>query len=407
MIRASICADKRHGRFPVRAGLLSVMVIWQMFLALPANGHGYMTYPKSRAGEQFKGDEKAWPIAGIKAGLRREPCIGLKFNKHFTELATGPVQLEFLFPDGANHVGFCQAYLFDPLKPGNKVQIGDSMDCARSAHPGPGKKGEDIPGHMTVTIPDTLPCDPSHCVLQWVWTATHVSHTDPQRYEHYDSCADVRIVEAHKASAKAVPLAKAPSSAARQPDNPSSQHYLERMIALSKVDGGLGNEDAIREAKRRIEELAPAKSSGSGGGRRAGADNERGIEFLRSGQAAEAMKAFEAAYEADPTSAEIINNLAYAHLRQNDPVAAERLLLLALSHEPGRANGWMNLGESYAGQGKRAAAVACFSLAYRFSRNRSVTRRFLENLAGNGSGEISKAAEQALQLRFIRTDGNS
>ncbi len=407
MTRASTCADRRRRRFPVRAGLLSVIAVWQMFLAIPASGHGYMSYPKSRAVEQFRDNQKAWPIAGIRAGLRREPCIGLKFNKRFTELEPGPVQLEFLFPDGANHVGFCHAYLFDPFKPGNKVQIGEEMDCARSVHLGPGKKGEDVPGRMTVTIPKTLPCEPSHCVLQWVWTATHVGHADPQRYEHYDSCADVRIVEAWKPSAKAMSSPETPPSPARASGDAIGQHYLERMIAYARVEGGAGNEEALFETKRRIEELRPESSSGTGDRRRAGAENRRGIELLRTGQAAAAVQAFEAAYEAEPTNPEIINNLGYAHLRRNGALAAEPLLLLALRHEPGRAVAWVNLGESYARQGKHAEAVACFSLAYRFSRNRRLTRQFLEKLAENEDIEIKEAVGRTLQLRFIQSDPNS
>lgn len=185
------------------------------------------------------------------------------------------------------------------------------------------------------------------------------------------------------------------------------QHYVEVMIADARVDGGAGNEAAILRTKRRIEELKPTSSSRAGDSQRAAAENKRGIELLRTGQTDAALKAFEAAYEAAPANAEIINNLGYAHLRRNDLLAADPLLLLALSHEPGRANAWMNLGESYARQGKRADSVACFSLAYRFSRSRSVTRDFLRKLANSEDNELKEAAGQALQLQFIQTDGNS
>lgn len=173
-----------------------VVAIGLGFAPMFAAGHGYMTYPRSRSMDHLAGDTPGWPIAGIKAGLRREPCVGLKFNLQRTTVEYGPLMLRFLFPDGANHVGSCHAFLFDPLDPINRVKIGEADDCARSDHPESGRKGEDIPGHMQVVIPRALPCDPTHCVLQWVWVATHKGESEPQRYEHYDNCADIEIVDA-------------------------------------------------------------------------------------------------------------------------------------------------------------------------------------------------------------------
>lgn len=399
--------DQGRTRLPLQVVLFAAIGFTQIVFSVDAHGHGYMTSPKSRAIEHFEGDQKGWPIAGIKAALRREPCIGLSFNKTFTEVKPGPLKLEFLFPDGANHSGFCYAYLFDPMNPANRIQIGEMMDCARSDHPAPGKKGEDITGHMTVTIPKTLPCDPSHCVLQWVWTATHVSATNPQRYEHYDNCADIRIVEAQqkKATASSPPQTTIPT--ARQSSLDIGQGYLQRIIDYAKTNGGVGKEEAIVTMTRRIERLNLKSASNSGSRMRAQVENERGIELLRNGQVAQAVQAFEAAYRSDPTDAEIINNLGYAHLRENDAPAAEPLLLLALIYEPGRATAWANLGESYAKQGKRVEAVACLALAYRFSGNRAATRQFLDKLAAGDDKDISEAATHTLRLKLIEGDKRS
>ncbi|WP_291993984.1 hypothetical protein [Candidatus Accumulibacter sp. ACC003] len=199
---STLSADPLHRPNPFRFGLLLIVGISQILISTAAYGHGYMTYPKSRAMEQMRDQEKAWPIAGIKAKLRRESCLGLKFNKKFTEVTPGPLQLKLLFPDGANHVGHCYVYLLDPFNPGQKVQIGEMNDCARSDHPASGKKGHDIIGHMPVTIPRKLPCDPSHCVLQWVWIASQNGATHPEHFEHYDNCADLRITGAEKDAAK-------------------------------------------------------------------------------------------------------------------------------------------------------------------------------------------------------------
>lgn len=161
--------------------------------ARPALAHGHMVEPLSRGAEHIRDDTKSWPIAGIKARLRREPCIGLTPNRRFTRIAPGPMDLKLLFPDGANHEGICTASLYDPRNPARSVRIAEPSDCGRSVQRAPGRKGQDVPGRLAVVIPRELPCDPSHCVLKWEWTAKHISRTNIENFEHYDSCADVTV----------------------------------------------------------------------------------------------------------------------------------------------------------------------------------------------------------------------
>ncbi|HEY0419312.1 MAG TPA: hypothetical protein VGC80_07310, partial [Acetobacteraceae bacterium] len=120
-----------------------------------AEGHGFMTEPRTRAADFLKGDIKGWPIAGAPPRLTRRPCLDMPISRAFFEIQPGPLQLRFFFGDGANHVGLCRVHLLDPIHPAQKIKIGEMMDCARSEHRGPGRKGEDITGHMTVTIPAT------------------------------------------------------------------------------------------------------------------------------------------------------------------------------------------------------------------------------------------------------------
>ena len=185
-----------------RRPLLHCNLLFLVLCAFPQQtlAHGHLVYPQSRAAEHIRGDVKSWPIAGIPARLRREPCVGLKPNKVFTRVEPGPLMLKLLFPDGANHKGYCTAYLYDPLKPEDKVKISETTNCGRSIKKGPGKKGQDVPGEMPVVIPDVVPCDPDHCVLLWEWTATHVSERNIERFEHYDNCADLTIVGAKRGS---------------------------------------------------------------------------------------------------------------------------------------------------------------------------------------------------------------
>lgn len=183
-------------------------------LAGAAQAHGHLVYPKSRAAEHMKGDEKNWPIAGIPSRLRREPCAGLKPNREFTRVTPGPLTLKLLFPDGANHKGYCTAYLYDPLRPDYKLKIGETTNCGRSLRKGAGRKGEDVPGEMSVTIPEIVPCDPGHCVLLWEWVATHVSESNIERFEHYDNCADLTIEGARRGDEAAFATPGADSMAA-------------------------------------------------------------------------------------------------------------------------------------------------------------------------------------------------
>jgi OOP family OmpA-OmpF porin len=183
-----------------------------------ALAHGYMAYPPSRSIEVMHDDQKAWPIAGIKESLSRVPCIGLKPNKTFTKVKPGPLKLQFVFPDGANHTGYCTAYLYDPLEPtGTRMRISETSDCGRSMVPGAGRKGTDIPGEMTAVIPSELTCDPAHCVLEWQWTATHKSKSNIERFEHYDSCADLIVIGARRVSTATAPVPHAAQSPLQVP----------------------------------------------------------------------------------------------------------------------------------------------------------------------------------------------
>jgi hypothetical protein len=400
----------RH-RWPILASC--AFLLW-IVSHRTVEGHGYMTEPRSRDEEYLKGDIKGWPIAGVPPYLTKPPCLTLPVNKQFTDVRPGPIRLRFFYGDGANHVGLCRVFLIDPKDPADKTQIGEMMDCARSDHPGPGHKGEDLVGHMVVTIPSAVPCDPSHCVLQWSWIATHRSVTRP---EVYDQCADIRIAGARQAAVTAA-AAPAPQhqveqrAAASRPGSLGAgpiafapgEDAVRRMISASMANGGNGDVDAIMEAKRQIEALPLNQRLEAAAHQQARAANDRGLQLLREGNMAEAVQAFKAAYELAPTDVEIVNNFGYAYLQHNDPEAAEAWLLLAVVLMPERVNAWVNLGESYARQGEPRMAVGCLANGYRFSKHQTSTRQFLIKLADkeDESAEVREAAHQTLQLSVLQ-----
>jgi Flp pilus assembly protein TadD len=402
--------DQSRWRWPMLVGCCFVLGVVP---SRPVVGHGYMSEPRPRELDHLKGDVVGWPIAGAPPRYTRADCLNIPVNKRFTVVQPGPLKLEFTFPDGANHVGLCQVFILDPEHPAQKVEIGEMMDCARSDHPGPGHKGDpDIPGHMTVTIPSAVPCDPAHCVLQWVWIATHRSITRP---ELYDNCADVTITGAHQSTVTAespieLPRRADQAKASRSeplkrvpPAVAAGEDAVRQLISYAMADGGVGNAQAIMAERRHIEALPLNRDVETGAHQRARAANDRGLDLLHEGHMAEAVQAFQAAYELAPTDVEIVNNFGYAYLRSHDPEAAEPWLILALVLSPGRVNAWVNLGQAYAKQGQQSIAVACLASGYRFSKNQSATRQFLRKLADEDEdAAVRNAARQTLQLPLVQ-----
>jgi hypothetical protein len=195
-------------------------------------------------------------------------------------------------------------------------------------------------------------------------------------------------------------------SAPQQSDLATGQNYVRQMINYAMTEGGLRNEEALFATKRRIEALKPKRLADAQARKQARTANERGLQYINNGQIAEAAQVFQAAYQADPTDVEIINNLGYAYQRLDNLQAAEPLLLLALVFAPGRANAWANLGHTYAKQGQHSAAVACYANTYRFSRNQDATRQLFQQWAEGEEYGVREAAQQTLQLSFVQAGNN-
>ena len=214
-------------------------------------------------------------------------------------------------------------------------------------------------------------------------------------------------------SAPAVPPkpAPVPSNARGSPSRPSPfvvpqselVPHVRQMMTYAMTNGGVDHEADITAAKRRLEERTPRKQADPSARQQARAANERGRSALRESRVAEALQAFQAAYTADPTDVEIINNLGYAYLFQDDLQTAELWLLHALVLSPGRSMAWANLGHVYAAQGNPRGAVACFANAYRFAPNKETMRKSLQILArDNANDKVREAARQSLQLSLMQ-----
>jgi Tfp pilus assembly protein PilF len=113
---------------------------------------------------------------------------------------------------------------------------------------------------------------------------------------------------------------------------------------------------------------------------------------------------------ANPADVEIVNNLGYAYLLNNDLVPAEDYMLIALTMQPDRSAAWDNLGHIYAKKGKTADAVASFSNAYRFSGDVNRTHSYFVNLMEKENDvNLKQALRQATQVgerKFLSAEAN-
>jgi len=156
------------------------------------------------------------------------------------------------------------------------------------------------------------------------------------------------------------------------------------------------SENKFQFVKHRAEKSLPPKQ---GNRKAARAANDRGISHLQGGRITDAINAFQEAYRANPADIEIVNNLGYAYLLNNDPISAENYLLTTLTMRWDRSAAWGNLGQAYVKKGQMADAVASFSNAYRFSRDINQTHSyFLAMMEKENDANLKQALRQATQV---------
>jgi hypothetical protein len=155
-------------------------------------------------------------------------------------------------------------------------------------------------------------------------------------------------------------------------------------------------EEKLLEVKRRAGKSLPRRQ---GNRKTARAANDRGLAYLQSGQLVDAAGAFLDGLQANPADVEIVNNLAYAYLLNNDPLSAEEYVFIALTMQPNRSAAWGNLGQAYVKKGQMADAVASFTNAYRFSRDLNQTHSyFLALMEKENDVNLKQALRQATQV---------
>ena len=158
-------------------------------------------------------------------------------------------------------------------------------------------------------------------------------------------------------------------------DTPPKMVMLMLEYALN--DGGLSHESEIQQTKLQIESLPrPAK----GNKKAARAINAKGLASSKKGDFSNAVKLFEQANKLDKSDIEIVNNLGFSYLKQGNLESAQQAITIALTMSPDRATAWENLGEVFGLKGDASKAVACFSNAYRFSKDRLKMHQYMKKL---------------------------
>ena len=156
------------------------------------------------------------------------------------------------------------------------------------------------------------------------------------------------------------------------------------------------SEEKFQFVKHRAEKSLPPKQ---GNRKIARVANDRGLSYLQGGRIGDAINTFQEAHRANPADIEIVNNLGFAYLLNNDPVSAENYLLIALTQRWDRSAAWGNLGQAYAKKGLMPDAVASFSNAYRFSRDLNQTHSyFLGMMEKEKDANLKLALRQATQV---------
>ena len=155
----------------------------------------------------------------------------------------------------------------------------------------------------------------------------------------------------------------------------SAQGMVLRMLEYALQRGELSHEVEIQRLKLQIEN-APKPATGNK--KAAKKLNARGLASSHKGDFKQALKMFEEANALDKSDVEIVNNLGFSYLKQGNLDSARQVLITALTLSPGRTAAWENLGEVFGAKGDVSKAVACFSNAYRFSKDRLKFHQYMK-----------------------------
>lgn len=149
-------------------------------------------------------------------------------------------------------------------------------------------------------------------------------------------------------------------------DETAGADFLKKMIALSDERKGEIYINELDNLKQKIEALPKPVRGDRKNARKL---NEQALTALNSQQDYLAKQYWFSAHQSDPADVEITNNLGLIYLKLGDDEATFNTLAKTLLLSPGRSIAWINLAEYYAIHDRPREAVACYNLAFYFSKN--------------------------------------
>ena len=176
----------------------------------------------------------------------------------------------------------------------------------------------------------------------------------------------------------------------------SPTELVRKMLELAAYNGGQDYELEIQQHKTALQKIPKPERGNRKTARRL---NDEALEFLKTNQYDAAIQSLLNAVKLDRSDIEIINNLGFAFLKQGNLDQAQKNLFTCLTMAPDRSAAWSNLADVLALKGDMQQAVAAYSNAYRFSKNRAKTHQFFKdtNIRENNSN-IIQARQAAMNI---------
>lgn len=172
---------------------------------------------------------------------------------------------------------------------------------------------------------------------------------------------------------------------------------LGQMVAPDSTASLLGqmlsqshNSIKLIELKTQIEALYPKPEKGDV--KLARALNQQGLAAFSQENFTNAASLFLDAARANPADVEVLNNYAYALLKNGNNQLAQQVLGYVLSLAPGRTSAWANLGEIYANLNHIDASAASLVVGFQFSGNKEQTLEFFNKTSESTSNSALKSA---------------
>jgi tetratricopeptide (TPR) repeat protein len=208
---------------------------------------------------------------------------------------------------------------------------------------------------------------------------------------------------------KTISLATLPSPTATAEKNPVKIAQdspkcvdINSCILASMQDAERGDFEGVRTAAAVIETLPKPDLGNRAASRKL---NSQGLDVFKQENFPEAIEFFRQAMNENPKDVEVVGNLGYAFLKNNQPKEAVEHLSKALLLGPKRTATWAPLAESYALLDQEEYANAALSIGYFWSNDREKSKKIYQEQLEKNSESNPKIAK--IYETILKNIGNS